>query len=704
MAYQLTERPYKFSYSLNPVRYLVEINNPDTPGCALEVELYMLNYPDVYNAVTNPGTLVTAQTLYPNPDGKVYFYCEDFLNSHLEWQLPSIFLDGNPGDVIAVTSQLKKYYIRYRQITRSNPSPPWATDADNILMVLKGGVAKEKFDRNNFFINYLPDKKPFLTWQPSDHFIGIDETKCLTYLHHDDSTPELLLKARVVYTDGTEDIVEKAFPPLAESLLFHLPSSVKHITETIVNDKIIWYYDISVVSTTGTEYTNVFRLYVDYRKFYNMFSFFYNNSLGGMDTVRILGEYDIEIVREYTDIQKATGGDFSGPELPTENGAININKYEVYKGDAGFQNSPAMHDSLQDLLLSDNCFRIVFNRWLRVINMQKTQQMGSNKDTKWNFLLQWRYTFNNTQYTPFGKDLGAGSDDTVPGPVYGTCTAPGNLVAEFIGEDAGEVEYHFTWDAVGGSEGYELQYQLAGSPDWVTVATTDPEATVTFDVEGEYNWRVRTKCGTDDYSAYSNGDGFEIDLTEFLCEAPAPLTVTLLSIDDTNATIRFSWPAVPGVSGYQIEWRPIGTSVWNTQLVTTLNHDVVLSNNVQYQCRVRSKCDELGNYSGYVYGSNFIPANMIGTCNAPNGLAAALVYDFAGTKVFKLSWNPLTGVDSFQVQIRELGATTWTIVDVSDTDTSFPTFDMGVTYEWRVRSNCTGGGFSNFSNGPNFSS
>lgn len=699
MSYQLTERPHKFSFSKNPIRYLVEISNPDAPGCALDVELYTIPINEAYT-VDEPGELVTRQTLYPNPDGKVYFYVEDFLNSWLEWEL----ISTGDNNIKTVTSQISKYYIRYRQTTKNNPTPPWATESDTLRTVIKGGVAKEKFDRNNFFVNWLPAKKCFLTWQPDKNFIGQEERRYLTYFHHHDSMPDLLLKARVVYTDGTEDSVTIAFPSLEDSLLFHVPAGLDQLgLYGLQPAKQVWYYDVSVEDAASNIYASAYRLYADYRMYYDVFSFTYHNSLGGIDTIRIRGDYDIEINFEKTDIQQATGGDF-GEVLPTENAVINISKYEVYKGDAGWMNTKAFQDSCQELLLSDNVFRVVFNRWLRVINMQKAQALRSSDDTKWSFPLQWRYTFDNTQYTPFDKDLGAGVNNEDPGPVYGTCTAPGNLLATFVGESGGEAEYDFTWDAVAGSEGYELEYLPPGAAVWTKVETTDPEATVTFNVEGEYSWRVRNKCGTEDYSLYQNGVGFVIDLSDFVCTAPSALTTVLLSMDSTLAVVKTTWPAVPGVVGYVIETREVGASVWFSAAVTAAEYRTFFHRDKQYEQRVKSKCDELGNYSGYVYGDTFIPSDLLAGGNPPSNLTVVVMPPISGpysVKPVSFTWTNEPSAVSYQLEYKATFSSTWTIAgNVASGIVILIT--NGFTYQWRVRSNFAGGGFSGYVAGSNF--
>jgi len=854
MAYQLIERPHKFSFSKNPVRYVFNITNPAAAGCALEIELYSL----AIGSLTLPGTLITRQTLTPNPDGSLEFYCEDFLNSFLDWELPNL----TNNDILACTSQIAKFYIRYRQTTKNNPSPPYATEEENVRIVLKGGVAKEKFDRNNFFINYLPANKPFLTWLPDRHFVGTEERRYLTYFHYsgdqltdvlqeiiykenmewaassnsgnidvaspnnpkeglldieatdsedgnevtligagvvlpdfntllfdirskgpwdpgekiifsfynevtligsveladgdygfdsanvddyqtisipiafldsadrlkitrdgvttigfyldniilkqlEELPPVLKLKGRAVWTDGTQETVTIDFPLLSESLLFHCPAGLDQLGLAGLHpDKKMWYYDVSVEDDAGNVFALPYRLYADHRKYYNVFSFIYHNSLSGIDTLRIRGEYDLEINRDFTEIQKATGGNFSNEILPTENGAINISKFEVYKGDAGLMNTKRQQDACQDLLLSENVYRVIFNRWLRVVNMQKNQPMGATDDTKWIFPLQWRYTFDNTQYTPFNKDFGAGSNTEDPGAVYGQCTAPTDLAVEFVGPDGGGKQYHFSWNAVIGAESYEVQYTDILTGAWITIGLpATNELDYTFEtVEGDYSWRVRTKCGEDDYSGYANGPGFHITEDSFACAGPdiGSLSTTLQNIDDTNATVRLAWGAVGGVLGYIVEWRVYNTGAWNTAFTAALFYDVTVPNDAQYEWRVKSQCNDTPDYSGYTYGPHFIPANMVGTCNGPSGLNAE-VFIFSFFALTRFFWVNAPAVTDYNLQYREVATTTWS--EVNNINSGYSTFvDKFKTYEWRVRSNCAAGGFSGWMNGPNFNS
>lgn len=713
MSYQLLERPYKYVFSNNPVRYRFNVSNPNTPGSAMEVALYILgiNTADPRNTA---GTLVTKQTLTPNPDGTVDFYCEDYLNSQLDWQLPALTTD----DIIAVQNQIKWFYIEYRQVTKANQSPTWSSDQYNVRIVLKGGVAKEKWDRNNFFINHLPTKKPFLTWLPDKHFVGLEERRYLTYFHSLDvpfpddgqvslTTPQL--QARVVYTDGTEELVTKDFPALSESRLFHLPAGLKQLgLDNLHPDKQIWYYDVSVKDIgdiNGTLLANTYRLYADYRKFYDPFSFIYHNSLGGMDTMRMKGDYDTDINLSKTDIQKATGGDFSSEVLPVENDSINITGYKTYDGDAGWQNTKQMREAMEDLLYSDGVYREVFGRWLKVVIMGNTQKGPSKEDTKWSFPIKWRYTFDNSQFTPFDTGFGAGNNAEAPGPIYGICTAPSGLAVELTDDQPAQKTYTLSWDAVADAEEYEIVVTDPNGNDTVIpVNATSYNLVVTL--AGDYSWKVRTKCGENDYSGYSQGQGFTAQFAALSCNSPAALMVDLISIEGDNATVRFSYAAVAGVFGYVIEYREVGSSVWQNHFnpAGVLSVDIVLKKDVQYECRLRSSCDGT-DYGPWVYGPNFIPSNMVGGCAVPSNLRVFL-FPSNLVQVYRavaFDWDGGAGNGSYTLEYKTVGSSVWTTVSgINAKEYIAPFLYRNLQYEWKVFSQCAGGGISPTAIGPNF--
>lgn len=706
MAFQLTKRPYKFSYSKNPIQYAFQISNPGSPGCAMQIELYSLDIGTTLPA-SGLGTLIASDTLTPNPDGSVDFFCEDLLDSVLDWELPT-----GTGPM-TVTKQICQYFIRYRQITKANPAPAWISDSGSLLIALKGGVAKEKFDRNNFFSAYLVTERPFLTWQPADHPIGETELRYLTYLHVENNQFLLTLKARAVWSDGTQETISVDLPPVATSPLFHLPVGLDQLGLATLHPTLqLWYYDVWIEDGQGLQYAAPFRLAVDHRWFYHDFSFVYHNSLGGIDTVRVCGDYDIQVVLDSVDIQMAARLTASAAGvLPTEFASINISKYEVYKGDVGQLHSRGMQESLQELLLSESVYRKVAGRWLRVVNMQKAQDLTPSDDTKYSFPLQWRYTFENVSFTPFGKDLGTGIDTGSAGPVYGICTAPAGLQVATQDLDP-TLQCTFTWTAYAGAEGYELEYKLASAATWipVPVATGQATAQVTVAVAGDYVWRVRSRCGPNDFSGYAYGSTFTYNPIVHACSAPTNFRVVLLSIDSQNAQVSFRWdPVFFGVQWVQLEWRESGTTFWQSALVannplnaTPPSYNTTLNKDKSYECRIRSACDNTFlNWSAFVYGPVFIPANLVGSCSAPTNLGAVVQYILPGTAITQMNWTAAANASQYELQYKREQDTAWTSVPNCTSGVLIQLWPYSTTYNWRVRSQCDGGGFSQFVNGPN---
>ncbi len=75
------------------------------------------------------------------------------------------------------------------------------------------------------------------------------------------------------------------------------------------------------------------------------------------------------------------------------------------------------------------------------------------------------------------------------------------------------------------------------------------------------------------------------------------------------------------------------------------------------------------------------------TCIAPAGLVATNITFNSVT----LRWNAASTATNYTARYRGVGANTWTQTTVSATQLSLNRLSPNATYEWQVRSNCTGG-------------
>jgi hypothetical protein len=408
MATVITERPHKYSFSENEIRYKFSVSDPATVGAAVEVQIYT-------HAVTDfgLGALLVSFTLSPNNDGSIYCHIAPFLKSILA---PSIPLPA--GDTFqSASSQVKVFYIKYRQITEATPDPEWITDLANKFCVLMGGVEKMKFKRNNFFASYIPANKPFLTWRPLKQQVALGQPVFLTCLVTS-ATNSITAKYKVYYTDGTttDGFIQHDIY-VATNILFHINATITNLNFIALDAaKRIHYYEVWVVDDNSVIITSKMRFYIDHRPAYKKkyHDFIFMNSLGGFDPLRVKGDitHSVEIgsgeVVEHILFDDNYNDVIPQPQYSNVGGS----KTDIYKSDAGWQATRYLQETLVEMLLNRSdrpMLELIDGRWIGVRNIKKTQELNSSSDTTWSFPVEWTYAYDDTVFTPKEKMLGAGT-------------------------------------------------------------------------------------------------------------------------------------------------------------------------------------------------------------------------------------------------------------------------------------------------------
>lgn len=159
------------------------------------------------------------------------------------------------------------------------------------------------------------------------------------------------------------------------------------------------------------------------------------------------------------------------------------------------------------------------------------------------------------------------------------CFAPFNIALQSATDQA----ILLTWVNITSAQNYILEYRKQGNATWTSNELTTNSFTLnnlqacTF-----YEFKVKSNC-TDTTSNFSNVFTFK---TDGCCEPPADITLTA-----TDNTIQANWSAVLASVGYLIEYRPQGTTTWQTANATST--DIILSTLnpcTNYQVRITTKC------------------------------------------------------------------------------------------------------------------
>jgi len=239
-----------------------------------------------------------------------------------------------------------------------------------------------------------------------------------------------------------------------------------------------------------------------------------------------------------------------------------------------------------------------------------------------------------------------------------------------------------SWNSVSGAASYEVQYKTPNSggwkadPDYKTKTATSYISTgLTNDYTYQYRVRAVNSAGT---SAW----------VTIPYEKPvAPIKPTgLKAVANASTTVRISWKAVSGAASYEVQYQTPNSGGWKADpdyktKTATSYISTGLIENYKYQYRVRA-VNSAGT-SAWVEISYKKPVVLPPT--APTGLKAVAK---ASTTV-TVSWNAVSGADSYEVQYQTPNSSGWKADPDYKTKTATSYISTGLIenykYQYRVR-------------------
>jgi hypothetical protein len=489
----IQEAPYKISFSRNPIRYVIITNtNPATAGLLVEVELFFSKLDSTSGFIS-----IIRLPLVPDSSGKVSVDFSKVLDSLVDYTLPDF-----TNTVGKAFSQVAQYYIRLREITTLNPEPLWENDTQK--HVVKGGLPYERWKGPGFFINFDSPAKAWMTWQPSGRTVSPTEKTWLSFFNLAAATHnDVKVKIIATYTDGSQsNSITINFPigslggEMVGYGLYRIPAGVEQLGLQLLDpSKKIYYYELRVFYVNDPIVEPYF-LYVDYTNDYNQTQFNYFNSLGGFDSVRVLGNIEVQ---SNTDrdlaLNYADASYYNEPNLVPQEFMQQVTEQQIFKANIGLMDDKRQQDLLRDLLLSKSVVAPKFERWWPVNVLNKSTALGNISDSLSEMEIEYSFGFTNENYAPEGA------------PLAGLVTCP--IITNLLMVDNGDGNWKVTWDGDGAHVSYVVSVQRESPIPPFPVDlyyTTDKQILLPQAVyhAGSSFVAVKAKCDVNEspYSAY----------------------------------------------------------------------------------------------------------------------------------------------------------------------------------------------------------
>ena len=270
-----------------------------------------------------------------------------------------------------------------------------------------------------------------------------------------------------------------------------------------------------------------------------------------------------------------------------------------------------------------------------------------------------------------------------------------NLSSPSNGSTGVSISPVLSWQSVTGADSYRLQ---AGTDSTFTTGIVYDDSTLTAvnkQLTGllnstKYYWRVRAKniAGVSNWSAVFN-------FTTIIAVPGVPILQTPINNSTNQSTnLTLSWGAVTTATSYHLQLATDSSftnMVINDTNLTTLNKQVSsLSNSTKYYWRVSAKnAGGEGSWSTVFNFTTIISGPSVPVLQSPsNGSTGVSISP-------TLSWNAVTGADSYRLQAGTDSTFTTGIVYDDSTLTAVSKQLTGLLnstkYYWRVRAKNAGG-------------
>jgi hypothetical protein len=257
-----------------------------------------------------------------------------------------------------------------------------------------------------------------------------------------------------------------------------------------------------------------------------------------------------------------------------------------------------------------------------------------------------------------------------------------------------------SWTENGNASAWEIMVDVAGfdtagyNP---SVVQSNPYAVSGLSASTDYDWYVRSVCGSGNFSDWTGPDSFTTDaVPPPPCDDPSGQTVT--NISETSADL--GWTENGNATTWEIMVDVAGFDTTGYSAIPTASNPYAasgLSASTNYDWYVRSVCDE-GNSSSWAGPNTFMTDTPPPPpCDAPSGLSVTNITQTSAS----LGWTENGSAATWEIMLDVVGFDTagYTPVTVHSNPYAAGGLTAETDYDWYVRAVCGSGSDSEWT-GP----
>ena len=294
-----------------------------------------------------------------------------------------------------------------------------------------------------------------------------------------------------------------------------------------------------------------------------------------------------------------------------------------------------------------------------------TVTQGLSAGTSYQFRI---FAFNGNLYSSSVKLTATTKAATTPTP-----TKPSAVTGFKASTTKNSVA--LSWDKVSGADSYQIDIFRNGSWKYLTKTAGNSFTATGLSANTSYQFRIFAFNG-DLYSS-------SVKLTALTLPSSSstgkPNAVTGFKASTTSNTVTLSWNAVSGADSYQIDAYLNGK--WSYVAKTSATSYTItqgLSANTSYQFRIFAFNGDLYSSSVKLTALTSPSSSSTGKPNAVTGFKASATSDSVA-----LSWNAVSGADSYQIDIFKNGAWTY-LTKTSGTSYTHKGLLANTNYQYRI--------------------